>query len=271
MAEKEIFIKSRSDNKIYSVDKGNLTLSAGDLVVFEFSQCQEIAKVISADELKEERKNNAEVEKETGENRAVVIRRLSPKDIEQDDQKKAEAREKLGKCREIVSKHSLPMELLDADLSFDGKKLTFYFTAPGRVDFRSLVSELASTFQKLIRLQQVGVRDRARCVGGTGRCGQQFCCKRFLKGELDGVTIDMAYEQNLAQMGSNRVTGACGKLMCCLKYELEFYKKGKAKMPALGSEIKTAKGKGAVIEQNVIKNTVTVQLPDRIRVEVDCP
>ncbi|MFA7253373.1 MAG: regulatory iron-sulfur-containing complex subunit RicT [Patescibacteria group bacterium] len=258
---KNILIRARSDGKVYSVDRSNQDLDPGDKVLFESDRCQEIAQVISestAEEIKPD------------ENSAELIRRLNEKDLETDDKIKAEARENLDRCRQIVEKHQLPMELLDADLSFDGKKLTFYFSAPGRVDFRSLVSELASTFQKLIRLQQVGARDRARCVGGIGRCGQDYCCKRFLKGELDNVTVDMAYEQNLAQMGSNRVTGACGKLMCCLKYELGFYEQAKKKMPRIGSQLKTAKGTGTVVSQCFLKNKVTIQFSDKTHMEVDC-
>jgi cell fate regulator YaaT (PSP1 superfamily) len=163
------------------------------------------------------------------------------------------------------------MQLLDADLSFDEKKLTFYFTAPSRVDFRVLVSELAHTFKKIIRLQQIGSRDEARYLGGVGRCGETICCKKFLKGNLESVTLDMASDQNLAQMGSNRITGVCGKLMCCLKYELEYYQKVKKTMPALGTEINTEKGKGTVIGQNIVKKKVTVKLNEGGNIlEVDC-
>lgn len=262
---KEIYIKARSDGKIYLAEKGNLKLESGDMVLFESDQCQEIAHVLS--------EASASLEggsPETNLDKAVIIRRTNEKDLENDNKKKEEARENLVRCKEIVAKHQLPMELLDADISFDGKKLTFYFSAPGRVDFRSLVSELASTFQKLIRLQQVGSRDRARCVGGIGRCGEEFCCKRFLKGELECVTVDMSYDQGLGQMGSNRVTGACGKLMCCLKYELDFYRDQKAKLPCPGCSMKTAKGSGKVIAQSVLKNSVTVELENKTRVEVDC-
>lgn len=264
---KKVLIKTRSDGKFYNIDQGNLELSAGDQVLLESEQCQEIAKVVSKEDCVLDDSTTVEVQN----SEAVLIRRLTEKDQEIDQKKKAEARENLERCKQIVLKHQLPMELLDADLSFDGKKLTFYFSAPGRVDFRSLVSELASTFQKLIRLQQVGARDRARCIGGVGRCGQDFCCKRFLKGELECVSVDMAYEQNLGQMGSNRVTGACGKLMCCLKYELGFYQKTKKDLPAVGSEIKTQKGMGRVVSQCILKNKVTVELIDnKTYLEVDC-
>ncbi len=258
------FLKARSDNKIYNFDCGNLEISTGDLVIFENENYQEIATVISEDELKESNTNGKDLD------HVVLIRRLGERDLAIDEERKLEAAANLPKCREIIEKHSLPMELLSADLSFDGKKLTFYFTAPGRVDFRSMVSELAAKFQKLIRLQQVGTRDRARCAGGIGRCGEEFCCKRFLKGDLEGVTSEMAVDQNLGQMGSNRVTGCCGKLMCCLRYELDFYRERKAGMPEIGSSFDTAKGKGIVKNQNIIENKVTVQLEDKTYLEVAC-
>ena len=262
----DIYIKARSDGKIFKSDKGNLDLSSDNLVLFEADQHQEIAKVLSSEEIKVETSGNGVAL----ENEAILIRRLNDKDQEIDRERLKEAHTCLDRVKEIVKKHDLPMEILDADLSFDEKKLTFYFSAPSRIDFRSLVSELASTFQKLIRLQQVGVRDRARCTGGIGRCGRDFCCKNFLKGELECVSMDMAYDQNLGQMGSNRVTGACGKLMCCLKYELEHYKETKKKLPAIGAEYKSERGKGIVVSQSVLKNQITVELPDKTYLEVDC-
>lgn len=261
----QIFIRARSDGKVYSVDAAKIKLEAGDFVIFETEQNQEIARVINKEEGESFCAAGDKIEE-----KADIIRRLNDKDMAIDEERKSEARRNLERCQEIVKKHNLPMDVLDADLSFDEKKLTFYFSAPGRVDFRALVSELASTFQKLIRLQQVGARDRARYAGGIGRCGQDLCCKKFLKGELECVSMDMAYTQNLGQMGSNRVTGACGKLMCCLKYELDFYHQAKEKLPAIGSEIKTEKGKGTVINQSILENKVTVELPDKTFLEVNC-
>ena len=266
MKDNEIYIKARSNGKIFRTESGNMKLEPMDEVLFESDQCQEVGRIIS-----EKVANEEQGLIETGDVKIALIRRLSDRDKEIEKKQKDEARENLIRCREIIKKYQLPMELLDADLSYDGKKLTFFFSSPGRVDFRSLVSELASTFQKLIRLQQVGARDRARCIGGLARCGQEFCCRRFLKGDLECVTLDMAYTQNLAQMGSNRITGACGKLMCCLKYELEYYEKSAKKMPEIGEEIKTKKGKGVVISRDLIKNKIIVELlKEKTKLEVDC-
>jgi len=257
----EIFFRARSDSKVYSALAKNIELKEGDLILFEAERCQEMATVVKSSEATGESRSSSKAE---------IIRRLNEKDLKVDAGNKVDAKQKIEKCREIVEKHQLPMEVLDADLSFDGTKLTFYFSAPGRVDFRSLVSELASAFQKLIRLQQVGARDRARCIGGVGRCGQEYCCKRFLSGELETVSTDMAYDQNIGQMGPNRATGACGKLMCCLKFELPFYQEMKKKLPAVGSTFKTKEGKGTVVSQCIVKSKVTVQLENKKYLEVEC-
>lgn len=262
-SENEVFIKAKSDSKFFRATPGNLELKVGDEILFEFEQCQDTGLVVS--------KENANTVENSEEEGFTIIRKLTEKDQERLGERTKEAKETLIICEEKIKKHGLSMELLDAGLSYDGKKLTFYFVAPGRVDFRSLVPDLASTFKKLIRLQQVGFRDKAKCTDGIGRCGREICCRAFLRGDLDNISMDMAYEQNLGQMGSNRVMGVCGKLQCCLKFELEHYKNKKAKMPAVGSEIKTPEGIGTVLSQKIIKSKVLVELAkDKRVVEVDC-
>ncbi|MCL5410894.1 MAG: stage 0 sporulation protein [Patescibacteria group bacterium] len=262
--DKEIYIKAKSDNKIFKAKLGNLEVSPGDEILFETEQSQDVGYILG-DEYEIQ-----QCEQEDGQN-ISIIRKLTPKDKEKMAEREIEAKATLLPCEEKIKKHGLEMNLLGADLSYDGKKLTFYFTSPGRVDFRSLVPDLASTFKKLIRLQQIGARDKAKCLGSVGRCGQKVCCKRFLKGDLESVTLEMAYDQNLGQMGSNRVTGACGKLMCCLKYELDHYQKTKKSLPEIGSELKTAEGTGKVLSQNILKEKVMVELnEDKKIVEVDC-
>lgn len=258
----EIFIKIPSDGKVYKADLGNLELTFGDQVLIEYDSFQDVGMIMPG-KLKREGEN-PEVE-------TTIIRKINDKDKEIIEEKKAEAKECLAVCQEKIKKHELTMELLDADLSFDGKKLTFYFTAPGRVDFRSLVPDLASTFKKLIRLQQVISRDKARCFKAIGKCGRETCCRSFLKGELDDVSQEMAFEQNLGQMGSNRVTGLCGRLQCCLKFEYPEYCKIRKSMPEIGSKIKTEEGMGKVTSQNIIKRKLSVLLDkDQRIVEVDC-
>lgn len=261
--DKKYQIKAKSDNRFCAFESGNMELKVGDDVLFESEQGQEAGTVVETSATA----SSGELEVKT----VTLIRKLTDKDKEKLEERAKEAKETLPSCGEKIKKHNLPMDLLGADISYDGKKLTFYFSAPSRIDFRSLVPDLASTFKKLIRLQQVGARDKAKCLGSFGRCGQNLCCKRFLKDDLDSVTMEMACEQNLGQTGSNRVTGACGKLMCCLKFELAEYERAKKKMPKVGSEIKTPSGVGTVLCCNVIKNNVTVELKeDQRRVEVDC-
>jgi len=262
--KENVNVKAKSDGRIFCVDRGNLELKDFNEVIFESDQCQE-AGVIIPDNLAESGLNK---EDEEG---IAIIRKTTDKDKEKLNERKKEARETISQCQEKVKKHKLTMNLLDANISFDGKKLTFYFCAPTRIDFRSLIPDLASTFKKLIRLQQVGARDKAKYSGGVGRCGRTICCRSFLRDELESVTTEMAYDQNLGQMGSNRVTGACGKLMCCLKYELSYYREKKSKMPAIGSEIKTSEGQGVVLSHNVIKNKIVVELKkDKRIVEENC-
>ncbi|MFA7244455.1 MAG: regulatory iron-sulfur-containing complex subunit RicT [Patescibacteria group bacterium] len=264
-------VKLKSDGQFYQVDAGAHKLKIGDNILVESDQCTELGFIIPSEISLENESGDETGTKKDNLGELIFIRKLSDADREKITALSKEAKSYIVECQDKIDKFKLPMVLLDADLSYDEKKLTFYFSAPSRVDFRMLVSDLAHTFKKIIRLQQVGARDEARHIGGVGRCGQQLCCKRFLKGNLESVTLDMAYEQSLAQMGSNRVTGNCGKLMCCLKYELPEYKKIKAKMPAIGDELKTSKGKGKVISQNIFKNCVSVKLDeDGGIVEVSC-
>ena len=262
----KIAIKIKSTRQVLEADGGRLSLEIGDWLLVETSQCKEVAIVVDRCRLKEEFRENGKVK----ESEVEIIRKLTDKDREQYQDFKKMAEEMIPECQKKILRHRLPMELLDAELSFDEKKLTFYFTAEGQVDFRALVSDLASSFKKLIRLQQVGARDEARFLGGHGRCGQTLCCRKFLKGDLDSITLDMAQIQGLAAMGSSRITGACGKLMCCLAFEIEEYKKLARDLPKIGDKIKTEKGQGIVISQNVLQKKVTVELLDKSKLEVEC-
>jgi len=264
-----VYIKFKSDGQVQEIDSGNHELLAGEEVLVEGEYGLEIAFVVQKELFLQQKEEEG---RDAKEKKAVVfIRKLNESDKEKAKKLNLVAKDFLEECRGKIAKYDLPMQLIDADLSFDEKKLTFYFTAPSRVDFRLLVSDLAHTFKKVIRLQQIGSRDEARYLGGVGRCGQLLCCKRFLKGNLESVTLDMATVQNLSGSGSNRVTGVCGKLMCCLKYELENYKDTKKNMPEIRSEYKTPSGKGIVISQNVVKNSISVKLDEGGQiVEVKC-
>lgn len=260
--KKEVYIKVKSDGKTYRGDTGNLDLIERSEVLFENEQGQDVGLII-LDLGKEEEAVSEEV---------TIIRKLTDKDIQKCKELKEEARGSIGLCKEKIKKHGLDMELLDADISYDGKKITFYFSATGRVDFRSLVPDLAATFKKLIRLQQVGSRDKAKCLNGVvGRCGREACCKHLRQDYSDEITLEMANVQNIGQSGAGRVTGACGKLMCCLKYELAEYERKKKAMPAIGSEYRSNEGIGLVVSQNIMKNKLVIELKKEKRLlEVDC-
>jgi cell fate regulator YaaT (PSP1 superfamily) len=259
----KVIVKIKSTGQVVETDSGKFNFSAGDWLLVETRECKEVAIVIDGESGESKPAEESDLELE-------IIRKLSDKDLEQYKEYKKIAQGLIPECQKKIDFHKLPMELMDAELSFDEKKLTFYFSAEGRVDFRSLVSDLASTFKKLIRLQQIGARDEARFIGGCGRCGQVLCCRRFLKGDLDSVTIDMAQIQGLAAMGSTRVTGCCGKLMCCLKFELPEYQESAKNLPKIGDKIKTEKGPGFVISQNVLAKKVLVEVADGTKLEVEC-
>ena len=161
---------------------------------------------------------------------------------------------------EKVQKNGLEMQLVDVEYTFDNTKLCFYFTAEGRVDFRELVKDLASVFRTRIELRQIGVRDEARMFGGLGVCGRPFCCKSFLA-DFVQVSIKMAKEQNLS-LASSKISGSCGRLMCCLRYEQDTYERENAAMPRVNSTVDTPKGKATVLESNFLTKTVKVLTAD---------
>jgi len=195
-----------------------------------------------------------------------VIRKATAGDLHQIERNKKKVKELIDTCDKKIQEHNLPMKLIDAEYSFDRSKVMFYFTADTRVDFRNLVKGLASIFKARIELKQIGVRDEAKLLGGFGPCGRPLCCAKFLK-HFQPVTIKMAKEQNLS-LTPTKISGLCGRLMCCLSYEHEFYKKSMEGLPRVGDKIKTKDGAGKVISVNVIKRMAVVQLEDGRQIEV---
>jgi cell fate regulator YaaT (PSP1 superfamily) len=189
-----------------------------------------------------------------------VIRKANPWDEEQIAKNKTKTRDLMDICGRKIREQNLPMKLVDAEYSFDRSKIVFYFTSENRVDFRNLVKELASIFRVRIELRQIGVRDEARMLGGYGPCGRQLCCISFLK-DFDPVTIKMAKVQNLP-LNPAKISGLCGRLMCCLGYEHECYQELSKGLPKIGKEVKTEFGKGKVVAVSPLKRTITVDLGD---------
>lgn len=185
-----------------------------------------------------------------------IIRKANPWDEKQIEKNKEKTKDLMNICVQKIREHDLPMKLVDAEYSFDRSKIIFYFTSDSRVDFRRLVKDLASIFRVRIELKQIGVRDEARMVGGFGPCGRSLCCAIFLK-DFNPVTIKMAKTQNLP-LNPSKISGLCGRLMCCLGYEHGCYRELSKGLPKIGKDIKTEHGKGKVIKVNPIKRTVTV-------------
>lgn len=250
-----ILIRFPTTGKIlfYQPPKELLDLKEGDEILAEEDGITEQAFVVSADN---SNKKSSYEEKNMG--RGIILRRLDAKDTRKLKQLKYLAQEYLPFFGEKAVKYNMGgIKVLGSELSFDGKKLTFYFSAEGRLDFRLLVADLAKSLKKAIRLQQVGVRDEARFCGGIGRCGQTICCSRFLK-NIPSVTLDLAKDQEMIT-SSGKLSGLCGKLMCCLSYEKNIYDEMIKKMPRVGAEFKAGIHRGRVIARNILRRTVTIE------------
>lgn len=250
---KKVYIRFPSTNKTFSYKTG-LSLSGDQSVLVQTDQIIEEGIVTKLDENSEE--GTGQILRKTTDEDRKVLRQL-----------KKTATSFLDEARKKVQRHGLKMSILDAELSYDQKKLTFYFSSPSRIDFRSLVSDMVRSFNKLIRLQQVGARDEARYFGGIGKCGRELCCSKFLN-NLESITIEMAQSQELATAGSAKLSGTCGKLMCCLSYEAQNYEDLKKKMPKIGSVYKSPQASGKVIGHNVLEGKIIVQTGPGKRTEV---
>jgi cell fate regulator YaaT (PSP1 superfamily) len=196
-----------------------------------------------------------------------VIRLATEQDLEQIRKNNESTKSAFDTCLKKIAEHKLGMQLLEAEYSFDKSKLIFYFTAEGRVDFRNLVKDLAKIFKTRIELRQVGPRDEAKIFGGYGSCGRELCCVKFLK-EFEQITIKMAKEQFLP-LNPPKISGPCGKLMCCLRYEHATYKELSKDLPREGERITTAEGKGKVISVNALTRKVVVEIEQGRLIELD--
>lgn len=245
-----IGVRFENAGKLYFFDPGNLWPTPGDFVVVETSRGIEFGEVVTpVQEI-----NDAQLESPL----KKVIRIASAQDVQHEKDNKQAEKEAYAICQKKISEHKLDMKLVSVEYTFDNSKILFYFTANGRVDFRSLVKDLASVFKTRIELRQIGVRDEAKMLGGLGPCGRPICCGSFL-GDFQPVSIKMAKEQNLS-LNPIKISGVCGRLMCCLKYEQDTYEQTRKRMPRVGREIKTPDGYGTVVDLNVVKESVRVRL-----------
>lgn len=243
-------IRFKDSGKIYYFDPGELELVAGEQVIVETVRGLELARVAY------ERREVPEDEI-VGELKPVV-RRAEATDLERMRLLQSRHDEVLARCAEKVREHGLPMNLVKAEYSFDGSRLTFYFTAEKRVDFRLLVRDLARTFRSRIELRQIGPRDEAKLLGGIGPCGRVLCCASFLP-DYARVSIKMAKDQDLP-LNPSKISGVCGRLLCCLSYEHEQYITMRAELPRKGTWVQTPDGPGEVVSQLVLKQQLVVQL-----------
>ncbi len=189
-----------------------------------------------------------------------VVRRATGEDIRRNRENRRKEQEALSICEQKIEAHKLDMKLVDVEYAFDGSKMLFYFTSDGRVDFRELVKDLAATFHTRIELRQIGVRDEAKLLGGLGICGQQFCCSRFLN-DFYPVSIRMAKDQGLS-LNPTKISGCCGRLMCCLNYEQNVYDELLKITPRVGATVKTPQGIGQVISVSLLEQKVKVRYED---------
>ena len=262
---KVISVKFKENGRSYYFDPADLQIRRGDFVIVETARGTECGEVV----------RGVHEVSATGFNKELkpVVRMADGVDIRRMRQNRDDERRAFQVCEQRIAAHGLDMKLVEAEYTLDRSKLIFYFTADNRVDFRELVKDLAGHFHTRIELRQIGVRDESKMLGGLGICGQPFCCSRFLK-NFQPVSIKMAKEQGLS-LNPAKISGACGRLMCCLAYEQKSYEYLNSITPPVGSTVRTPDGEGVVTEVNVIAGTLKVRssvesLPPRIYKREDC-
>ena len=243
-------IRFKKSGKIYYFDPSDLDIKKYDYLVVETARGIEFGECVIGLREVEETEVIPPLKK--------VIRIATEEDKITHKQNKAKEKDAFSICEGKIKEHKLDMHLIDVEYTFDNNKVIFYFTADGRVDFRELVKSLATIFRTRIELRQRGVRDEAKVVGGLGPCGRPLCCSSFL-GEFASVSIKMAKEQNLS-LNPTKISGVCGRLMCCLNYEQSTYEETRKKLPKVGSIVDTRDGRGEVIYNSAVKENVKVKI-----------
>ncbi|MFH1485240.1 MAG: stage 0 sporulation family protein [Chloroflexota bacterium] len=251
-------IRFKRAGRVYYFDPVGLELDINDDVVVETSRGLEMGRVVIAP--------RQVLDSDIAEPLKPVVRKAEAEDKQREEEFRSREDGALQKCQEMIAESKLPMKLVCAEYNLDGTRLTFYFSAEGRVDFRELVRRLTSTFNTRVELRQVGPRDEAKLVGGFGRCGRPLCCASHLS-TFSTVSIRMAKEQDLP-LNPAKISGVCGRLLCCLAHESEQYRVMKEKMPAVGQIVDTPMGGGKVVGGNPLKETAEVELESGATVEV---
>ncbi|MFO8011106.1 MAG: stage 0 sporulation family protein [Dehalococcoidia bacterium] len=245
--------------QIYYFDPAGIELGVGDRVIVQTSRGMSMGRVVRGPETVPE--NSIE------EPLKSIVRRAEEEDLQRYEELRASEEKTLNECAEMVASHGLPMKLISAEYNFDGSHLIVYFSAEGKVDFRALLKEMGAKFKTRVELRQIGARDVAKILGGVGRCGRQLCCVSFLN-KFVPISVRMARDQSLP-LNPATISGTCGKLLCCLKYEHNQYIEMKDRYPSAGTRVSLPQGKGKVINSNHLKETVTVLLDSRAIVDVD--
>jgi len=244
------------DNLCCLVDPGPFSLKLEDRVMIEHENILRMGKVVGV---------YADVDLHLTVQLKTLVRAATPEDLAQEEKNRLLEQRALQFCQERVEVHKLPIYLVKVECLFDASKIIFYFTAPGRVDFRELVKDLVQEYRTRIELRQIGVRHRAKMVGGLGICGRGLCCASFLR-DFEPVSVRMAKEQQLS-LNPNKISGICGRLMCCLTYEYSSYQELRKSLPKVGKRLQAPDGEGKIIRYNFIRETVTLEMEDRREVE----
>ncbi len=251
-------VQFQTDGKMQYYNAAEMVFHAGEYVVAETAHGPDLGAVLLGTTEMEEESVSASLPR--------IIRAATQQDIQQASDNRIREKEAYQICQRKIAEHKLEMKLVSVECTFDNSKMMFYFTANGRVDFRALVKDLASTFKTRIELRQIGVRDEARMLGGLGACGRPICCGTFLN-NFQPVSIKMAKEQNLS-LNPTKISGVCGRLMCCLKYEQDQYEQTRKRMPRVGREVMTPDGSGIVTDLNIVKETISVRIPSGDTTEI---
>ncbi len=255
-----IQVRQREFGKISFYNLEDLNVQPGKHVIIEADRGLDYGMALSEQKLVLD-------EKKLKEPLRKIIRVADKADINKIKENREKIKEVMKSCNVKKDQHKLNMKLVEGEFSFDRSKIIFYFTAEERVDFRELVKDLAKMFKARIELKQVGVRDEAKILGGFGPCGRELCCRMFLN-DFEPVSIKQAKDQNLP-LNPAKISGLCGRLMCCLSYEHTYYKKLSKGLPRIGQKIKTAGGPGKVVDINFLKRIVTVELEDGRQVKIN--
>ncbi len=248
-----ISVRFKNKGKVYYFDPNGIAVKTGDNVVVETAKGLEFAECVSGNHQVEDNAVHPPLR--------PVSRLATPEDVRRAQDNRRLEREAMEICRQRIAKHGLEMKLVDVEYNFEGSKILFFFTSEGRVDFRDLVKDLAGVFKTRIELRQIGVRDEARMLGGLGICGRPFCCAQFLD-DFQPVSIKMAKTQGLS-LNPAKISGSCGRLMCCLKYEQDAYEELVQSVPKPDAFVDTPAGVGTVVDVNLLKGTVRVRLEDQ--------